>query len=134
MDPRECTICENKFKKGGILFKCKGCVSDHVVCEECMLDCDDEDFKPNQCKHGDYEEMESYEECVGPTYWWMNKAKPKKRCCGCGEESKPTHGNPVYCCKKCRIHRVCKGCWKKFQLQETEKCEGGDGEDENKEF
>jgi hypothetical protein len=118
-EPRDCAICEKNIRKEGVVFKCKGCVSDHVVCEECMQDDEDENFKPNKCKHEEYEDMESYEQCVGPTYWWMNKKKPKKRCCTCGEESKPTHGNPVYYCRKCRIHRVCKGCWKTMQLQET---------------
>jgi hypothetical protein len=114
VEQRECPICEKKRKIGSIMFECTGCVNAHLVCEECMQDEEDEQFKPNQCQHEEYEDADSYERCVGPTYWWMNKAKPKKKCCGCGEESKPTQGNPVYYCRRCRIHRVCKCCWQKM--------------------
>jgi hypothetical protein len=77
VEPKECPICEKKILIGGILFECTGCVNEHIVCEECMQDEEDEQFKPNQCQHEEYEDADSYERCVGPTYWWMNKAKPE---------------------------------------------------------
>jgi hypothetical protein len=92
VEPRKCPICENKIKNGDFLFECTGCVNEHIVCQECMQDEEDEEFKPNQCQHEEYEDADSYERCVGPTYWWMNKAKPKK--------------NAVVVEKKVNRHRV----------------------------
>jgi predicted RNA-binding Zn-ribbon protein involved in translation (DUF1610 family) len=113
----ECSSCENEIRKGKVLFECRNCMNGHVICEDCMRGQNMDGLAPSECTHGDYEDSQSYEMCISPSYSWMNKNKPEKKCSTCGESSKPTGKNPYYYCKHCWLHRMCKRCWNKEQLK-----------------
>ena len=83
-------------------------------------DPEDETLMAAQCRHGVFDEINSYEACVGGTYSFMNKGKPMKQCSSCGEAKKPTNSKPIYYCRKCHLHRVYLDCWTKENLREQE--------------
>jgi hypothetical protein len=95
-DTTGCTGCDNIIGKATRMYSCRKCTNKHVLCLTCKTEPEDETLLAEQCRHGNYDEMESYEACVGGTYSWMNRDKPKKKCSSCGEEKKPTNGNPIY--------------------------------------
>jgi hypothetical protein len=116
-----CSGCKDGVKKGETMYQCNNCTNNHLLCEKCMVDPEDESLLAQECKHSVYEETESYERCTGATYSFMDATKPKKKCSTCGVNKKPTHGKPIYYCRKCRLHRVCMDCWKKIELETMEK-------------
>ena len=109
---RVCTACGKDIGVKKTIFLCRNCSNGHVLCSSCMKGTEEEKLmRPSKCRHGNYEDVDSYEECTTATYSWMDKSKPAKRCSSCSKESKPTRGYPMYYCKGCRLHRICKHCW-----------------------
>jgi hypothetical protein len=115
-----CTGCDNTIEKKTTMYTSRNCTNIHVLCLTCMTDPEDETLMAAQCRHGVFDEMDSYEACVGGTYSFMNKGKPMKQCSSCGEAKKPTNSKPIYYCRKCHLHRVCLDCWTKENLREQE--------------
>ena len=97
-DTTICTGCDNTIKKKMAMYSCRNCTNKHVLCQTCMTDPEDESLIAAQCKHRVFDEMESYEACVGGTYSFMNRDKPEKQCSSCGEANKPTNSKPIYYC------------------------------------
>ena len=127
---RLCSACQVEIEIEEQIFVCRNCSNGHVLCQPCMVGPEDDLLlQPSKCRHGIYEDMESYEPCVSATYTWMNKDKPEKRCSTCKQENKPTRGKPMYYCKGCWLHRICTNCWKKEELRKIEK-EGEDGKND----
>ena len=124
---RVCTACGEDIGVKKMIFLCRDCSNGHVLCASCMKGTEEEKImRPSKCRHGNYEDVDSYEECTTATYSWMDKSKPAKRCSSCSKERKPTRGHPMYYCKGCRLHRICKNCWdeKNSKTEDTDK-DGG---------
>ena len=113
-----CSMCLDTVKKGTMRYasycgKGERCTNLHIICAPCMEE--DNNQVAIGCKHKIYEETELYEMVQATTYSWMDKMKPTKQCCACGKKRKPTKKNAFYYCRKCKLHRVCNGCWQAGQ-------------------
>jgi hypothetical protein len=74
-----CTGCDSIIGKEMRVYSCKNYINEHVLCLACMTDPEDKTLLAEQCRHGNYDETESYEACVGETYFWMNRDKRNKQ-------------------------------------------------------
>jgi hypothetical protein len=102
-DTTGCTGCDNIIGKATRMYSCRKCTNKHVLCLTCKTEPEDETLLAEQCRHGNYDEMESYEACVGGTYSWMNRDKPKNNAPAVVKKRSPlmenqstTAGNAIY--------------------------------------
>ena len=116
-----CSGCQEHIGESQTVYICNNCTNGHKLCNECMENADNDTLEASECKHGVYEDAESYERCTGTTYSWMNKQQPSKKCSTCGLKNKPTIRKPLFYCRKCHLHRVCMDCWRKEEVKDVEK-------------
>lgn len=125
---KQCSACgvNKELSKSSPFHYCKSCLL-HRVCHDCygsgilVTNAEDVDSgialeaaESSSCRHGDYEDVSSYEAIVTWNYSW-NHGGLAHKCSICDSYKKLSSKNPMHVCRNCRgtdlKHIVCQVCW-----------------------
>ncbi len=71
-----------------------------------------------QCEHNSYD-LVSYEMVEKAGWSWMMEDTIEKECNQCQQRKKLSGRNPMFYCRRCHGHGICKGCWSSQLLCES---------------
>ena len=102
----DCSACYNG--SSGMFFECIDCHCNHKICFHCMKNgCELKHY--DRCNHNG---KASYE-VQTKNQRWMSGC-PIKMCSKCCREEKISRKNPMFYCRECNLHRLCKGCYEQL--------------------
>ena len=71
-----------------------------------------------ECEHTSYN-LESYEMVERVGWSWMKEDTLEKECDHCQIRKKLSGRNPMYYCRSCHAHGICKCCWSSLLLSDV---------------